>query len=139
MKVEKPRGLIWLGVALGMVALVSLLAGSVGSGPVEVSLKPTTIRGATPELLALGKRVYEKQCAACHGLDGRGEGEAAYLLYPKPRDFTAGKFEMVSTWERVPTDEDLFMTISRGMPGSAMPSWGHLSEEERWGLVHYVK
>ena len=107
--------------------------------PLPVTLKPTTIRKATPQLLTLGKRTYEKQCVACHGVDGRGEGEAAYLLYPKPRDFSAGKFEMVSTWERVPTDEDLFTTISRGMPGSAMPSWGHLSEEERWGLVHYVK
>src|SRR3970282_1954049 len=44
-----------------------------------------------------------------------------------------------STGDRVPTDVDLFRTISRGMPGSAMPSWGHLTEEERWGLVHYVK
>jgi mono/diheme cytochrome c family protein len=25
------------------------------------------------------------------------------------------------------------------MPGSAMPSWAHLPEETRWGLVHYVK
>jgi mono/diheme cytochrome c family protein len=83
--------------------------------------------------------VYEKQCVACHGAEGRGEGEAAYLLYPKPRDFVAAKYALVSTWDRVPTDEDLFRTVSRGMPGSAMPSWGHLTEEERWGLVHYVK
>jgi mono/diheme cytochrome c family protein len=89
--------------------------------------------------LALGKRVYEKQCAACHGADGRGEGDAGYLLYPKPRDFVGARYALVSTWDRVPTDEDLYRTISRGMPGSAMPSWGHLSEEERWGLVHYVK
>jgi mono/diheme cytochrome c family protein len=108
-------------------------------GALPVSLVPTTVRPASPDLLALGKRVYDKQCAACHGADGRGEGEAAYLLYPKPRDFTTGKFALVSTWERVPTDEDLYRTISRGMPGAAMPSWGHLSEEERWALVHYVK
>jgi len=105
----------------------------------SVSLTPATIRPASPDLVGLGKRAYEKQCAACHGIDGRGEGAAAYLLYPKPRDFTGGKFALVSAWERVPTDEDLFRTISRGMPGSAMPSWGHLSEEERWGLLHYVK
>src|SRR3990172_12294717 len=65
--------------------------------PLPVTLKPTTIRKATPQLLTLGKRTYEKQCVACHGVDGRGEGEAAYLLYPKPREFSAGKFEMVST------------------------------------------
>jgi len=108
-------------------------------GALPISLAPTSLRPASPDLLALGKRVYDTQCAACHGADGRGEGEAAYLLYPKPRDLTAGKYALVSTWERVPTDEDLYRTISRGIPGSAMPSWGHLSEEERWGLVHYVK
>ncbi|MBI4011685.1 MAG: c-type cytochrome [Candidatus Rokubacteria bacterium] len=113
------------------------LAGQPGALP--VALTPTTTRSASPDLLALGQRLYEKQCAACHGVDGRGEGEAAYLLYPKPRDFTAGRFALASTWERVPTDEDLYRTISRGMPGSAMPSWGHLSEEERWALVHFVK
>jgi mono/diheme cytochrome c family protein len=89
--------------------------------------------------VALGKRIYDVQCTACHGPGGRGDGEAAYLLYPKPRDFTAGAYRLVSTWERRPTDADLYQTISRGMPGSAMPSWGHLPEEERWGLVHYVK
>jgi mono/diheme cytochrome c family protein len=89
--------------------------------------------------LALGKRLYDAQCAACHGATGRGDGEAAYLLYPKPRDFTTASYRLVSTWERVPTDEDLYLTISRGMPGSAMPSWAHLGEDERWGLVHYIK
>jgi mono/diheme cytochrome c family protein len=107
--------------------------------PLPVTLSPSTVRPVSPALLALGQRVYAKECVACHGAQGRGDGEAAYLLYPKPRDFTAAKYRLVSTWERVPTDEDLFRTISRGMPGSAMPSWGHLSEDERWALVHYVK
>ena len=108
-------------------------------GAQPISLTPTIMRPASPDLLARGKRLYDQQCAACHGLTGKGDGEAAYLLYPKPRDFTAARFALTSTWERVPTDEDLYRTISRGMPGSAMPSWGHLAEEERWGLVHYVK
>jgi len=94
---------------------------------------------ATPELLDLGKQTYQKQCSACHGTDGRGEGEAAYLLYPKPRDFVQASYRLVSTWERVPTDLDLFMTLTRGMPGSAMPSWEHLPEKTRWALVHYLK
>jgi len=114
--------------------------GSDSSGGVlPISLTPSTVRPASLDLLDLGKRLYDKECASCHGLEGKGDGEAAYLLYPKPRDFTMGKFALVSTWERAPTDEDLFRTISRGMPGSAMPSWGHLPEEARWALVHYVK
>ena len=89
--------------------------------------------------LARGKALYVRQCAACHGVEGRGDGQAAYLLFPKPRDLRAAHFRLVSTWERLPTDDDLFRTISRGIPGSAMPSWGHLPEADRWALVRYVK
>ena len=102
----------------------------------SAELKPLS---SSPKLVALGKQVYSQQCIACHGAGGRGDGEAAYLLYPKPRDFVAAKYRLVSTWERVPTDQDLFDTITRGMPGSSMPSWGHLPAEQRWGLVHYIK
>jgi mono/diheme cytochrome c family protein len=122
------------------VMLAAILSGWPGStaSPPALSAQPAA-PAVSPELLALGKSVYDRQCAACHGAAGRGDGEAAYLLYPKPRDFTTGNYRLVSTWERVPTDEDLFLTISRGMPGSAMPSWGHLPEQARWGLVHYIK
>jgi mono/diheme cytochrome c family protein len=106
---------------------------------IPASIEPTNTVASSPALIALGKTTFDKECAACHGPTGNGEGDAAYLLYPRPRDFTAGQFRLVSTWERVPTDEDLFRTISRGMPGSAMPSWANLPEETRWGLVHYVK
>lgn len=108
---------------------------STGIGnPAELKPPPSS-----PKLVALGKRVYNQQCAACHGAKGQGDGEAAYLLYPKPRDFVAARYRQVSTWEGVPTDQDLFSTITRGMPGSAMPSWGHLPAEQRWGLVYYIK
>ncbi|MGH7809198.1 MAG: c-type cytochrome, partial [Candidatus Binatia bacterium] len=117
-----------------MVAVILALAGI-------TAVKSTEFQApvASPRLLALGKQLYNQQCLACHGAGGRGDGEAAYLLYPKPRDFFAARYRLVSTWDRVPTDQDLFDTISRGMPGSAMPSWEHLSAEQRWGLVYYIK
>ncbi|MBI4322646.1 MAG: c-type cytochrome, partial [Candidatus Omnitrophica bacterium] len=73
----------------------------------------------TPALFEMGRRLYEKQCASCHGLRGAGDGAAAYLLYPKPRDFTQNEFRLVSTNSMQATDEDLFLTITRGMPGSS--------------------
>ena len=115
----------------GTFVLVGLL---VATGVASAGTAPTS-----PERLALGKQLFAKQCSPCHGAEGRGDGEAAYLLYPRPRNFRAGKFRMVSTWDGVPTDDDLFQTITRGMPGSAMPSWAHLPEEHRWALVAYVK
>lgn len=93
----------------------------------------------TEALFGRGKILYEKQCSSCHGLTGAGDGEASYLLYPKPRNFTRGEFRMISTSEIQPTDGDLFKTISRGMPGSSMPSWDHLPGEDRWALIYYVR
>src|SRR5262245_54688257 len=45
---------------------------------------------------ALGKKVYEVRCVGCHGADGKGDGPAAELLVPRPRDFTAGKYKIRS-------------------------------------------
>lgn len=109
------------------------------SGVINYSITPTQKVASSPKLLELGKATYLKHCAPCHGAQGDSQGKAAYLLYPKPRDFTSGQYRLVSTWEGIATDEDLFGTISRGMPGSAMPSWAHLPEETRWGLIHYIK
>lgn len=109
------------------------------AGVIPLQLRPTQTLASSQKLLDLGKKVYNQRCSPCHGLDGKGEGEAAYLLYPKPRDFVLAQYRMVSTWERLPTDEDLYYVISRGIPGSAMPAWAHLHEESRWALVHYVK
>lgn len=117
-----------------MIAAILALAGIMAVKSAELKAPP-----ASPRLVALGKQIYNQQCLACHGAGGRGDGEAAYLLYPKPRDFVAARYRLVSTWDRVPTDQDLFDTITRGMPGSSMPSWGHLPVEERWALVYYVK
>jgi mono/diheme cytochrome c family protein len=114
-------------------------AGDTRPGVIDASLVPARTVSSSPEILGLGKRTFEKECAACHGIAGDGEGEAAYLLYPRPRDFVSGQYRIISTWDGFPTDDDLFRTISRGMPGSAMPSWAHLPEDTRWGLVHYVK
>ena len=112
---------------------------SLESGVIPHAIDPTQILPGSPDLIAIGQTTYQKECLACHGGTGDGQGSAAYLLFPRPRDFTTGQFRLISTWDGVPTDEDLFRTISRGMPGSAMPSWAHLSEERRWGLVHYLK
>ncbi|MBI4442692.1 MAG: c-type cytochrome [Acidobacteria bacterium] len=108
-------------------------------GQTTGNLVPTTHLESSDSLLQLGKQTYDRNCAPCHGVNGDSQGPAAYLLYPRPRDFTASRYRLVSTWDFAPTDEDLFRTISRGMPGSAMPSWSHLTEEMRWGLVYYIK
>jgi len=87
-----------------------------------------------------GCAVYEQHCAACHGVNGGGDGPAAVWLYPKPRHFNSGLFKIKSTPAGfLPSDDDLLKTVTRGMPGSSMPSFTYLSEQERRDVVQYVK
>jgi len=69
-----------------------------------------------------------------------GDGPAAVWLYPKPRHFNSGLFKIRSTPANfLPTEDDLFQVITRGMPGSSMPSFTYLSAAERRDVVQYVK
>jgi cytochrome c oxidase cbb3-type subunit 2 len=96
---------------------------------------------ASPDTIAMGKALYDKNCAHCHGEEGRGDGYGAPFLIPAPRDFTTAQYKFRTTVSgALPSDEDLFRTISRGANGTGMPPWQYLlSDEERWALVDYVK
>ena len=126
-----------LRMRLGMLIAVVALGSGCAKEPSATlsSAKPSV----TPQIVEMGRRLYNKQCAVCHGPKGAGDGQAAYLLYPKPRDFTQNEFRLVSTSTMQATDEDLFLTITRGTPGSAMPSWETLTSGQRWALVYYVR
>lgn len=95
---------------------------------------------ALPAALQLGKKIYDQNCAGCHGHEGHGDGAAAPYLYPKPRDFSKGLFKLISSpMGSLPTDQDLFRVITEGMPGSAMPSWELLKVSDRWAVIAHVK
>ena len=91
-------------------------------------------------LLDRGSSVYREHCVQCHGVLGDGHGELAATLTPRPSDFTAGvyKFRSTPTGE-LPTDADLFRTISVGVSGTAMADYEYLSELDRRALVVYLK
>ena len=87
-----------------------------------------------------GQESYKRNCAVCHGEKGLADGLAAKFIFPKPRNFSDVMFKIRSTSSGdVPTDQDLFDTIKNGMPGSAMPSFSYLQDEERWNLIEYIK
>jgi mono/diheme cytochrome c family protein len=87
-----------------------------------------------------GGALYQKLCSQCHGEKGDGNGIAALRLFPRPRDFTAGKFKVRTTPSgSLPTDADLLAVIREGMPYTSMPGWSHLSDAELEELVRAVK
>src|SRR5215472_4243585 len=87
-----------------------------------------------------GKALYIRYCIFCHGPEGDGRGESAPYLDPRPRDFTKAVFKCRSTpTGTLPTDQDLFDTISRGIHATGMPSWKALTRQQRVDLVAYIK
>ena len=89
----------------------------------------------TPELLNQGKRLYEQNCALCHGTTGDGKGPAGVALKPPPRTFNIP----LNQWTYSKGDlKKVFDVITKGIPNTAMVKWDQLSEQERWALVYAV-
>jgi cytochrome c oxidase cbb3-type subunit 2 len=88
-----------------------------------------------------GRTIYVEHCAECHGTSGKGDGPAAHMLMPRPRDFTAGRYKIRSTESgSIPTDADLLQSVRQGLHGTAMPGWASLlSESEIRRVVDYLK
>jgi mono/diheme cytochrome c family protein len=89
---------------------------------------------------AAAKSDYRRYCAGCHGDYGDANGENAVWLDPKPRDFTTATFKCRSTpTGTLPTDQDLYDTIARGLTNSNMPIWNTFTKQQRADLVAYIK
>lgn len=83
--------------------------------------------------------LYREHCAHCHGITGDGAGPTASFLDPYPRDFRLGKFKFkMSPTGTPPSKEDLKRILVNGIPGTAMPSFRLLSDEELDSLTDYV-
>ena len=99
--------------------------------PPEAKSKPNPVP-FSPEVLAEGKVLYQKNCELCHGASGRGDGPATKFVKPAPADITAAAAQSGMT------DGELFWKLTEGR--APMPPYGKkLSEHERWVLVHYVR
>src|SRR3974377_1351188 len=118
---------------------VSLALVSLCVAPQPVASSQTEPAPPLDPAQSRGKAVYLHHCAACHGANGDGAGPASVWLFPRPRNFSAGLFKIKSTpGTALPTDADLFNTVTRGMPGSSMPSFTYLTDQQRRDAVHYV-
>ena len=80
-----------------------------------------------------GRGIYTQNCAACHGLEARGNGPNSISLEKKPANLTRPFYKQYS-------DEMYFYRLTEGVTGTRMPRFGEvLTEEQRWYLVAYLK
>ncbi len=91
-------------------------------------------------VLSSGRMLYMRHCSHCHGTSGDGEGPTARYLTPRPRDYRDGVFKFTSTndMSKVSRD-DLARVIKYGIPGTYMPSFLLMTEEEHHAIVEYVR
>ena len=117
-----------------IVLLCSAILAAAAWRPIAVAAKPPA-----PDAKA-GHAAYDRSCARCHGVQGKGDGLDSKRFYPRPRDLSLGVYKFRSTASGTPpTDEDLYHTLTHGLPGSNMPDWQQLDEATRWQLVYYLK
>lgn len=93
---------------------------------------PSPLAPAFPPDLARGQALYQEQCAVCHGVTGRADGEGAQGLDPAPIAFA----DVERARQR--SVFGLYQVIDQGLDGTAMASFAHLPAEDRWALAFYV-
>src|SRR5262245_48139976 len=125
----------------GFAGCSSQPSGSASLTPPFLDTPVAARPAATKATIEKGQHLYDANCVQCHGSSGKGDGYGAPFLVPPPRDLTGGQFKFRTTASgQLPTDDDLFRTISRGANGTGMPPWQYLlTDEERWAPVHHVK
>ena len=126
----------WFGFTVGVVAVVAVLAlgadvwaqGKWVAPPEAKNMKNPLAK--SEKVIAAAKKIAEANCVACHGAKGVEDGPAAAALPVKPANWTAPAVQGES-------DGEIFWKISNGR--GPMPPWKHLSENDRWALVHYIR
>jgi putative copper export protein/mono/diheme cytochrome c family protein len=132
------RQLRWPGLALALVmawiAMPNLRLLLVPAYPTSFYRSPT---GFTSASIVRGAGLFAKNCAACHGAAGRGDGPLAKSLPIPPADLTAAHLFAHS-------DGELFWWLGHGMEGPngslVMPGFAAtLDDDQRWNLIDYIR
>ena len=71
-----------------------------------------------------GKKLYNQNCAQCHGNNLQGMGPAPALESANVKNAKPG---------------ELFWFITNGNLNNGMPSWSNLPKQQRWQLVTFLE
>jgi mono/diheme cytochrome c family protein len=77
-----------------------------------------------PDAILAGGKLFERNCAGCHGLKGEGGKRAPSLLREEVQQATPGT---------------LFWILTNGVVWQGMPVWSKLPEPQRWQIVTFLK
>lgn len=130
---------------IGLLAGAALLASIVGLGWWQfVRSTANPMDSSDPRALALGERVYQRECASCHGAQLEGQPDWQTRLpngrLPAPPHDPSGH-----TWHH--PAEQLFGIVKNGVQAYApagyesdMPAYaGRLADAEIWAVLAFIK
>ncbi|HLJ89796.1 MAG TPA: cytochrome c [Candidatus Angelobacter sp.] len=76
------------------------------------------------DAVAAGSKLFQQNCAQCHGGEASGRGKKPSLRTDRVRMATPGELEWL---------------LKNGSLKYGMPSWSRLPEQQRWQIVSYLK
>ena len=103
------------------VAAAGFGAGAILAQQSDVTRNPLADR---PAAAAAGGRLFDQTCQSCHGPAGQGDRGPA---------LNTGRFAHGDG------DADLFHAIRAGVPGTQMPPFASLTDQQVWQLVSYIR
>jgi len=96
----------------------------------DIAVVQTLPEGANS---TMGRDMYLKMCAHCHGLTGLGDGWDGLYLDVPPANFRSEEVRGLS-------DGDWFARVTYGVQNSAMPSWGEwMPVRARWNVIKFIQ
>lgn len=90
---------------------------------------------SSEEVMANGKKYYERYCLVCHGAEGKGDGPVSVKMPVKPPPLLSDKVKNFK-------DGRIFhiMTMGQGVMGSYLSQFApDVDGKKRWAVVNYVR
>ncbi len=103
-------------------------------GGVKPAIDLAMLKKSDKDEIEKGKELFVRNCSACHGTEGKGDGPAGAALNPKPRDFTK-----LENWTNGPDIFNLYKTIQEGVPGTGMTAYEFLPPTDRIAIIHFIR
>ena len=124
------RRLLTAGFTIVAMALWAVMVMSAPRAQEAAKLKNPVPSNA--DSIEAGKKLYQLNCAKCHGPGGKGDGGMA-LSGGTPSDLTD------ETWDFGATDGEIFTAIRDGVSSDMLAYKDKLTDKQIWQLVVFIR
>jgi mono/diheme cytochrome c family protein len=84
------------------------------------------------ETIEAGRKIYQRNCAGCHGPGGKGDGSMA-LSGGTPSDLTD------DVWDHGSSDGEIFVVIHDGVSADMQGYKDKLTDKQIWQVIRFIR